>query len=601
MPINDTQNARWTPLTEGLFDLGIFLLTVGLLILLRFQVAPSLGPVTYQTGSDEVKSGHFPVFFDAVAPTFTMQFPIHLKSIHPRIFAVQVDDCIEELKVNGRMVIPEVHPVLCSPHGLSHLDLGPFLQRGKNDVSAVISDIGVTEGLHVTVSNIDPLSLGIWAAILLTVMWYGVRLWRMLPAHRRPAALLLGVLFFAVFVRLLYVGATPHTLRAHDLDGHLDYITYVREHKGVPPAKDGWEFHQPPLYYALAGGWMSVTDALSVSKSTGLRSLSGISAALAVLTFAVAFAAAGFLFLPQERRLAAAFGAMLATYTGFVFFTPRITNEALSAFLTIACIFLLLKWWQRGNDRTLLLLSVTFAVAFLTKISVLALLPAIGITLLARRAPLRTRIVSAALFSVIILAVAGWYPAHRIFLEPDREKTLSLGNNGMNHELKVPRDFRHLLSFNALAMLERPFNDSWSDDSRRGNFLEYFYRSSLFGEYQFKKLRILSQMILGFGILLLPACAAGFVTEVRRTFVSLLPLHLSTFFLALGAFLYPFLFPYAPNQDFRFSVALVVPIAYYTVRGINYFPRILREIYWAVFILFTGSCAAFIGALFIRS
>lgn len=601
MPTNRRQNHGRTPLDEALFDFVIFLLTVGLLIVLRFQVAPTLGPVQYQAGEGEVTFGHFPVSFKSVAPTFTMQFPIVLRSIHPRVFAVQVDDCIEELTVNGLRVIPDNHPVLCSPHDLAHLDLGAYLEPGRNDVRAVISDIGVTEGMYMTVSNIDPLSVSIWVAILLTIVWYAVCLWRLLPVHRRPAAMLFAVLLFAVLVRLLYIGATPHTLRTYDLDGHLDYTKYMREHRSIPPAQDGWEFHQPPLYYALAGSWMSLSNRLSLPERVALQSLSGISAVLSILTFTFAFAAAGFLFSAEERRLAAAYGLLLATFTGFVFFASRITNEALSAALTMACILLMLTWWRRGDDRTLVFLSVAFALAFLTKVSILALAPAIGIVLLARKAPIKTRIISAALFSVLVLAIVGWYPAHRLFLESEQEKTLTLGNNGMTSGLSVPRDIPHLFSFNALAMLEMPFNDPWSDDARRGNFLEYFYRSSLFGEFQFKKLRILSQMMLGFGIVLLPAFAAGFVTEVRRKCMSLLPLHLSTVCLALGAFLYPFLFPFAPNQDFRFSVALVLPLAYYTVRGISNFPWILREIYWAVFILFTGSCAAFIGALFTQS
>jgi hypothetical protein len=140
------KNSGMPDALEALFDLSVFVVTVGLLLALRFQTAPVISPATFLIPGQEAETRDMPAFFNSVGDTIVALVTIDLKAFHPHVFAVQVDDCIERLAVNGVMVIPEKIEKICSPHDLTHLNLGPYLHQGKNSLSFSISDIGVTEG-----------------------------------------------------------------------------------------------------------------------------------------------------------------------------------------------------------------------------------------------------------------------------------------------------------------------------------------------------------------------------------------------------------------------------------------------------------------------
>lgn len=597
----NTAGARPT-VAEALIDLLTFVVTVGLLFALRFQAAPVISPATFIIPDRETEVRDMPAFFDSVSETMVAVFTIELKTLHPGVFAVQVDDCIERLAVNGVSVMPEKMDRLCSPHDLTRLNLRPYLRPGKNTLSMSISDVGVTQGLTIHASNTDPLLLIIWIGVFLCIVWYAFRLRLLLPDTSRWPDAMLAVLLFGLAVRLLYVGATPYNVRAHDMEGHMDYISFMQKNWALPVAMNGWEFHQPPLYYAIAAGWTSFLAPFQLPKELVYETLAGWSLVLAILTFAVTLYCLAFLFGVHDRKNAIKAGMLLAVFNGFVFFSSRITNETLSAFLTASTIALLLVWWKRGDRLALIALALVFSLAFLAKISVLALAPALAVALIFRPGrTIKTRIREIILSSLIVVIAAGWYPVHRLFLEPEQGKTLTLGNDGMDATLAVPREFKHLVVLNPEAVITHPFNDPWDDTFRRGYLLEYFFRSAFFGEYKFERLMVLSRTLLILGLLLLPVTLFGLMVDLRRRFMELLPFHIATFGLLAGAFVYPYLFPFAPNQDFRFSVILILPAAYYTLRGIDALPVWLKITWRGIFAAFVLSAFCFIGTLFVNA
>lgn len=339
----------------------------------------------------------------------------------------------------------------------------------------------------------------------------------------------------------------------------------------------------------------------SLSETTLLLSLQGWALLFSVLTLWAALSAAHALFSPKDRYGVILFGLMLCVFPGIVFFASRITNEGPSLLFSVGFIVLLLHWWHTPKWRWLIGAGVLFALALVTKVTVLLLLPAAVIVFFVRQATLRVRIRRVLVFSLVVIALAGWYPALRLVVETNRTKTLSFGNDWMNHDLSVPRDVQHLVTFNPVAMARQPFNDPWSDSARRGNFLEYFFRSSLFGEFKFTPVLWIAYPLIVSLLLLLPCLLYGMYCELRYSFRRLLPLHLATASLALGAFLYPFLFAFASNQDFRFSAPLVLPFAYYLTRGITHLPGRLRDIALGVFMAFIVCAATFIVALFVQA
>ncbi len=593
-----TAAARRDMIVTFTLDTVVFLVTVALLATVRFFAAPTFGPVTFSVPGQPSMTKQLPAFFDSVGPVITASVTVDLPIIHPTVFAVQVDDCIETLLVNGHAVIPDARGRLCSPHTLTRLNLGGLLATGPNTLAMRISDIGVTEGLNITPSNLDPLLLTIFLGLLLSTGWYVVQLQQLLSGRKWPTPAL-RVFLFGVALRFAYVAATPYAVRAHDTDGHIDYVNYVLAHGVMPHAEGGWEFHQPPLYYVLSALWVKVMMLLGMAQNMAMQSIQGWSLALSVAAFGVALLTARFFFTKWPARFTVWYGLIIATFNGVIFTSAGITNETLAFFFGTTTLYFMLRWWRVPDMRSLVALACSFALAFITKISVLALAPAIGIIFLVRSGRMwRQRVSSILVFAAVVIALAGWYPVQRFFFEESAEKTVTLGNNGMDAGLIVQRDLKHLVTFNPVALVKNPFNDSWSKDSRRDNFLEYFFRSSLFGEYQFERTHMLARTTLVLAMLLIPALLYGIVTTTLMRGRELLPLHLATVMLALAAFLYPHFFPFAPNQDFRFSALLIIPASFYIVSGIGLLPRYVRWLWWAILACFVASCTVFLSAEF---
>ena len=582
-------------------DTFTFIVTVALLLTMRSLTMPVLGSATYTVQDKASVTTNIPFFIPSIASTMRVSVPLTLSAIHPQFFSIQVDDCIERLMINGQRVIPEQLHSFCSPHDKTHINLGKWLMPGMNTLLIELSDIGVTEGLDIGVSPVDPLMLFFMIALVGIVAWYALRI-RSLSPKRPVFSSLITLLIIGFVIRLLYVNATSYGVRTHDLDGHLDYIKFIRLHWHLPMASQGWEFHQAPLYYAFSAGWMALCARFfSFTETTLFQSLQAWSLLFSVLTLSAALSVVRVLFSPKDRYGIALFGLFLCVFPGVVFFASRISNESLSLLLTVGLIALLLHWWHTPRWRWIIGIGALFALSFVTKVTVLLLLPAVLLTLFFRQATLRIRIYRVLLFCAVVVMLAGWYPALRLVVETNRTKTLSFGNDEMNHDLAVPRDAGHLLTFNPIAMARQPFNDPWSDGARRGYLLEYFFRSSLFGEFKFPSVLWIAYPLIVSLLLLLPCLLYGFYCEVRWSFRRLLPLHLVTVCLAAGAILYPLLFAFASNQDFRFSAALILPCSYYLTRGISHLPSRIKDIALGVFMAFVVCAVTFILALFVQA
>ena len=57
-----------------------------------------------------------------------------------------------------------------------------------------------------------------------------------------------------------------------DADQHLLYIQYIMQHKALPLADEGWESHQPPLYYLVSAGTLGLLG-LSIDDTATLAVL----------------------------------------------------------------------------------------------------------------------------------------------------------------------------------------------------------------------------------------------------------------------------------------------------------------------------------------
>jgi 4-amino-4-deoxy-L-arabinose transferase-like glycosyltransferase len=174
---------------------------------------------------------------------------------------------------------------------------------------------------------------------------------------------------------------------------------------------------------------------LSFSETILLYSLQAWALFFSILTLWVALSAGRILFSAKDRYGILLYSLFICVFPGIVFFASRITNEVPALFFTVSLLVLLLRWWHTPDWRWLIGVGVVFALSFITKVSAIVLLPAAVLILFLRQETLRVRIRRVLAFSLVVVALAGWYPTLRLVVETNRTKTLSFGNDQMNSAL----------------------------------------------------------------------------------------------------------------------------------------------------------------------
>jgi tetratricopeptide (TPR) repeat protein len=193
-----------------------------------------------------------------------------------------------------------------------------------------------------------------------------------------PLAALAGF-WIALFANNLV--ALPD-LTGFDAQAHSDYIRFIQEHHSLPLASQGFEMFQPPLYYLLSAAWLGLFQ-LSVSEPGGIMALRILGLAIGLVHIAIVWATLRILF-PSERS-AAGWGVVLAAFLPpLLYLSQYVTNEALTAMLVSACVWLTIRGLQQERLTWTLCatLGLCLGAALLAKSSALLVLPIVFSALL---------------------------------------------------------------------------------------------------------------------------------------------------------------------------------------------------------------------------
>jgi len=577
----------------------LFFTGISLIALLFWFVQPQYVDVV-QEQYGERSVGTLPFLErDAPAGQRTVHFQIILSPIHPTLFQVIPDDCVESLSVNGQPVTEHPLPI-CDIDVGGTVDLTSVLHTGSNTVVLLLKNHGGTIALRIRPSRTDPLILVLSFSLMAIMVWYvSVSLVHFKRSVFLPMAF---ALLAGIVIRGGYLLATPSWVRGHDTDSHIEYMRYITDHLALPTFHDSWESYQPPLYYLISALWMAVSDFWGFGQGTRLLGLqlAGFAMSIGVL-FISAWIACMLFPLHGKRALAdrSAFLMAVAVYPGLVFFAARINNDVLYHLLAFTALGVLLYWWQTGRSVAWYAACALIGLGILTKMNALLLVPVVFGCLLFRR-PLRWRrtLVHGVAGGFLILLLSGWFLAGRAS-EVSDIGTFVVGNVGnLQSNLRVPNTAGALLTFNPVGILRHPFNNPWDDRERRQYLWEYFFRSSLFGEFSFPN-RGLAIVLLLLTLAFLPFAAAGFLRDVLERGRYWFPMMLVSFFMVAGHVANRFFNAFATSQDFRYSPLLLVPLFYYGIRGIGWLPESLRITARVFFSFFIFAAAAFFLHLYL--
>jgi Tfp pilus assembly protein PilF len=235
------------------------------------------------------------------------------------------------------------------------------------------------------------------------------------PSAKWIYGLLAGVLIARA---ALFINNAPQLprLMGFDADAHEQYIQFIQEKHRLPIPDNGWEMHQPPLYYAgsalvLSACGLSVPDD---NAAFALRAVNGVVGLihcwLALLCFRLLF--------PGNLPAQAAGLLVAAFLPPHLYLSQYVTNEPLAGLFVTVAFYFLLRALQTEKESLFLHLGIGAALgaAMLTKFSSLLAIPvflaALSLRLLARRnyTP-RNWLWSVGVVVLSLLLVCGWHYA----------------------------------------------------------------------------------------------------------------------------------------------------------------------------------------------
>jgi len=578
--------------------LGWVLLCVGITGFFALSLRKSASAVdfgmmkyTFEDGTEMIVE--HPSFVPSNGSIVRMEVPIEIRGAIP-IFRVKPDDCIEQMAINGQAVTdPDLR--FCDYTELGPVkNITPYLRRGQNNIVVTVRDHGGSTGIRFTPID-SPAHKNRFPFLLLLT---GAGAFCLL-LNRTKHPIFVFIVIFGIMLRILYVAATPYSVRGHDTGAHIEYIQYVAEHWRIPPAADGWEFHQAPLYYFFAAAWHRIGALFGWSDAVLLQQIQIGSLIISIGTLLLT-AWIAFLLFPTKKHATerCLFMLIVATFPALIFLAARITNNGLYHFFAFVVIALLLQWWRSQKECDWLQIWVGIVLSFLTKVSGLIFMPVALMCYISKR---RRNLQWKSLFMafLIFFGLAGWLPIGRFFMEHDSQNSLTFGSQRMHPGLRVETSLVNLTMFNPVAVLQHPFNSPWDNAKRRQYFWEYFFRSAFFGEFNHpRQLQILASITMFLAMLGMLFMPLGIAVTLRWQKHAFYPLIFLLGIQIMAHMAYRFYAPFTSNQDFRFSIVLILSFAYFVAMSRTGFKERYHKIMPAVITGFSVCCSLFIMSLY---
>jgi hypothetical protein len=335
------------------------------------------------------------------------------------------------------------------------------------------------------------------------------------------------VLGVGLALRIAAWAAIPYDYLAYDVDGHLEYIRYVREHGRIPPADAGFQFYQPPVYYFLT--------AVAGSEPRAVQTVS--------LVLSVATLVAGLAVVPSG------IGAwLLALHPALVLPAARINNDVLVTFWLFLAAAFLWRFWQSNRLADGWLAIAATLAGIWTKTTALLMAPVLAGVSLAHRHRWWL------LPGVLLIALA-------------RPAGLGAGNvAAISPALALDIRWTDLLVFNPVRVVTEPFVNPLIPGPARDHLWEYWVRSALFGEFSFSWPTGLAGALVAGWLVVLGAAAWG---VFRTPWRAALPMLLLLVGSLAGQAWYVWRAPFATSQDFRYLVVVLLPVAFFCNAAFN--------------------------------
>ncbi|MCL2284285.1 MAG: glycosyltransferase family 39 protein [Fibromonadales bacterium] len=507
----------------------------------------------------------FPIFKNLPADNiFTVSFDLQLLKNGACKYMVVPDDCIRKITINGKDMPLDGINGLCDLRGIE-IDFCEYLSLGDNKIEFVIYNSWGPGGL--TFERVKDLSyvpkIG-FAIVLLTVVFFLLR--KLKFGFRACAAVLLGIA-----IRLIFYNGTSAADFGHDFNEHIKYIQMVAEEKRIPDLNECWVCYHSPVYYAASAVVKEISNVYDGSIFYNILRQMQLLFSFATLAFGVAL-----LFKTFESKGIAFIASLLwVVWPGFIIASDRISNEIPFYFGTMLCIYFASLWWKKPGNSHFIFATLGASLAFAFKSTGFVVLGAWAIIFVCGifvhlASSFRICSLKAALLGIMIVLAFAAVSQHRVIVNVlNGEKAALIGNaTGLNGGLKVKNEPSSYLYFDVENFLTEPYTSPWDDKQGRQYFWNYAFKTSLFGEFRVWDSaagRALSTLISFFALISIAFSLWGLLHLNIKEFP------IALFLLALFAALMfaRIQYPYSCTNDFRFIVPALLPLSYFSIKGIH--------------------------------
>ncbi len=487
-------------------------------------------------------------------PTFELELHVSHNRFSSGIFHIVPDDCLSTLYVNDSKVDLSGINGLCNWSRGFDIDISRYLVDGDNRLQLRLKDKAGKRGVDVKAVLKPWIHHSFKAVVGVMVLLASFFVMRYLRF-----SLTLSIVFaLGMVVRFYYFMETPWYERTYDVDGHIDYIVYIATHGALPMAKECWTCYHPPLYYLMSAGIYKM--GLLFSKGVALSAVQFLSLIFSWL-FAL-FSVLSLRLMFTSRVVLLMSSTVILFYPSLLMHASRIGNDVLVYVGYVGAFYFYLKWLRDGKG---IWLSTLFAaMALFAKANGLIVMAVLGmaylIHVISRREwkrKWRTVVLVASVYALIAGSAASLHVARS-------DGGLVSNAHSLNRRLFVDNSISSYLYFDPAIMLKHAYTSAWDNGKGREYFWNYFWQSSLFGEFGHDlNLKPLASGISAVFLVLLMMAVVGFFAMRKQELVRSMPFIMNAIFIVLAAIYLRYSIPAACSNDFRYSIPLILSLAYF--------------------------------------
>lgn len=318
-------------------------------------------------------------------------------------------------------------------------------------------------------------------------------------------------------VLISYWSYTPFYTRTYDViqgGGHLDYIEYLITHHQLPHPGEGWEYHQPPLYYLLASVVYLISQyALFSDPILALQFFS-----LGLYLGFLIYGSKTIDYLFAHSRIRYYLQAALIFWPAGIIHSIRIGNDLLLYLFGMIAFYFLVLWWNKGSKSYFLAAGLFSALSVTVKSNgfiMVALLMSYWFIKLLVQKKWQKGTIRVMFMNLIAFLVNLGDNIYYAFTGENGDWLMGNVTSNLASGLMVENKPWNYLYFDLKTFLNHPFISTWTDEGGRQYFWNFLLKSSLFGEFSFhNKFSDLLAMCASLALLVL----IGYVVYLVFTF-----------------------------------------------------------------------------------